>query len=241
MVVRSLGDGVIVALGGPGPLLNENLAAADNAVLAVSVLAPQPGTRVSFLEPRLAVVAGENLEDLVGDPVWLLLIQLGGRFRGDRPVAGSTPRPPGAGTGPRRDRRIRARRGTWATLGRAPQPRSRRQPSSAADAHRTLARALGLGTGHRHRRARRPGRRTDRRSPSPRSGICSADPVSTDADLLVVAAGLADLTGLVDPSHAVAGRSDPTAHPDPGTSRADIVRRSRRPTVAAATDPRSQP
>lgn len=50
VVVRSVGDGAIVAVGGPELFMNENLAEADNAALAVSLVAPKPGTRVVMLE-----------------------------------------------------------------------------------------------------------------------------------------------------------------------------------------------
>lgn len=74
---ETLGDGRIVALGGPAPLTNARLDEADNAVLAVGVLVSEPGARVAFLRPRPAVGAGErSLVDLVGTPVRAALAQL---------------------------------------------------------------------------------------------------------------------------------------------------------------------
>ena len=199
VVVQTLGDGVIVSIGGPGPLLNANLAEADNAVLAVALLAPRLGTSVAFLEPRLAVAAGENLEDLVGDPVWLLLIQLGVGFsvvalwkarRIGRPVPEPVPVEI-AGS------ELAAARGRLLA--------GLRNPTAAAtelrsDARRTLARALGLG----------PDAalgvvvdQTARHTGLPHSdveGLLVTRPTANDDELLAVAVGLADLTAKVDPA-----------------------------------------
>lgn len=81
VAVDPLGDGVIVSLGMPDPLLNENFDAADNSVLAVSVLVPSVGTRLVVLEPRLPVGdAGEDLMDLIPRSLWVFLVQLGVGF-----------------------------------------------------------------------------------------------------------------------------------------------------------------
>jgi hypothetical protein len=199
VVIATLGDGVIVSIGGPGPLLNQNLAVADNAALAVALLAPQTGTTVAFLEPRLAVAAGENLEDLVGDPVWLLLIQLAVGFsvialwkarRIGRPVAEPVPVEI-AGS------ELAAARGRLLA--------GLRNPAAAAaelraDTRRTLARALGIAadtdlTVVATRTAERTGVALD-----DVEGLLAQRPVTTDADLLAVAAGLADLSAMVDPT-----------------------------------------
>lgn len=81
VVEERIGSGRIVALGGPGPLTNAWLDEADNALLAVGVLVPEPGVRVAFLRPRLAVGTGErSLVDLVGTPVRAALAQLAVAF-----------------------------------------------------------------------------------------------------------------------------------------------------------------
>lgn len=77
VVEERLGDGRIVAIGGAGPFTNELLDEQDNAVLAVGLLAPEPGTRAAFLRPDLAVGTGDRgLVDLVGTPVRAALAQL---------------------------------------------------------------------------------------------------------------------------------------------------------------------
>jgi len=81
VVAEALGDGRVVSLGGPAPLTNRHLGDGDAAVLAVALLAPEPGTRVAFLRPELAVGSGDrSLVDLVGTPVRAALAQLGIAF-----------------------------------------------------------------------------------------------------------------------------------------------------------------
>jgi hypothetical protein len=243
VIIRALGDGVIVSLGGPGPLLNENLAAADNAALAVALLAPQRGTTVAFLEPRLAVAAGENLEDLVGDPVWLLLIQLAVGFtvialwkarRIGRPVAEPVPVEI-AGS------ELAAARGRLLA--------GLRKPAAAAaelrsEARRTLARALGIGSDAdlatvATRTAERTGADLDHVE-----GLLARRPVATDADLLAVAAGLADLTAMVDPTrvrdpHQRSGVGSPAT--SGGLGRAPTAGPTGPPGGPPPTEPRSDP
>jgi len=60
VVATPLGEGTVVALGGPTPLLNERLDDADDAGLATALLAPRPGTRVAFLQPGAGAPAGER-------------------------------------------------------------------------------------------------------------------------------------------------------------------------------------
>jgi hypothetical protein len=68
--VDDAGAGFVVALGAPGPLTNRLLGEADNAQLAVSLLAPAPGTRVAFVDGgTIAAAAEDDLGDLVGAPV----------------------------------------------------------------------------------------------------------------------------------------------------------------------------
>lgn len=81
VVVEELGAGRIVSVGGPSPFTNRHLDEADNAVLAVALLAPDPGTRSAFLRPDLAVGTGDRgLVDLIGTPVRAALAQLGVAF-----------------------------------------------------------------------------------------------------------------------------------------------------------------
>ncbi len=81
VVLRQVGEGAIVSVGGPGPFLNDRLSRDSNAVLAVSLMAPNSATRVAFLEPALPTgVGGETLVDLIGDGVWVMLAQAGVGF-----------------------------------------------------------------------------------------------------------------------------------------------------------------
>jgi hypothetical protein len=64
--VHPLGQGTVVAIGGPNAFINGNLGKADNSVLAASLLVPVPGTRVSFVGPAGQVGGGrKHLLDLV--------------------------------------------------------------------------------------------------------------------------------------------------------------------------------
>lgn len=81
VVEERVGGGRIVAIGGADPFTNDLLDEQDNAVLAVGLLAPEPGTRVAFLRPDLAVGTGDRgLVDLVGTPVRAALAQLAVAF-----------------------------------------------------------------------------------------------------------------------------------------------------------------
>jgi hypothetical protein len=81
VVARDVGAGRIVAVGGPSPFTNALLDEADNAVLAVALLAPDPGARAAFLRPEVAVGAGDrSLVDLIGTPVRAALAQLAVAF-----------------------------------------------------------------------------------------------------------------------------------------------------------------
>ena len=72
-IVRSVavGDGDIVAVAGAAVFTNELLGEDDNAVLAASLLAPAPGTRVAFVVGPSVAPTGEQpaLVELVGTPV----------------------------------------------------------------------------------------------------------------------------------------------------------------------------
>jgi hypothetical protein len=81
LVATPSGEGTIVALGGAGPLVNERLDAADNAVLAVALMAPNgagAGDRVVFVEPSVAGSGDRSLAELVSrrvkDGIWQLLV-----------------------------------------------------------------------------------------------------------------------------------------------------------------------
>lgn len=81
LVARASGEGTIVALGGGGPLVNEQLDLADNAVLAVSLMAPRPEARVVIVEPSAFGGGQQGLTDLVSrrvkDGLWQLLVAFG--------------------------------------------------------------------------------------------------------------------------------------------------------------------
>lgn len=82
LVARPSGDGAIVALGGAGPFVNRQLDEADNAVLAVSLLAPEgEGSVVVFVEPSVVGTGQQSLLDLVSrrvkDGLWQLLVAFG--------------------------------------------------------------------------------------------------------------------------------------------------------------------
>jgi hypothetical protein len=77
MVVEALGLGRLVSVGGPDAFTNRNLDEADNAVLAAALLAPDAGSRAAFLRPSLVVGSGDaSLFDLVDTPVRAALAQL---------------------------------------------------------------------------------------------------------------------------------------------------------------------
>lgn len=76
LVARAEGEGTVVALAGPGLWVNDNLDHADNAVLAVSLLAPRPGTTVRILLPPGPGQGRRSLTDLIRPSVRLALWQL---------------------------------------------------------------------------------------------------------------------------------------------------------------------
>ncbi len=76
LVVQPLGSGTVVRLGGAGALVNGQLGKADNAVLAVSLLAPAEGTRVTVLRPPPPGGGSKGLGDLVAPRVRLAMWQL---------------------------------------------------------------------------------------------------------------------------------------------------------------------
>lgn len=78
LAARTEGAGTVVALGGGGPFVNEQLDEEDNAVLAVALLAPEPGAVVTIVEPSVLGGGRKGLRDLVSrrvkDGLWQLLI-----------------------------------------------------------------------------------------------------------------------------------------------------------------------
>lgn len=79
LVVTDSGDGTVVAVADPGPFINARIAEADNAALALALLAPVDGGHLVIAQG--AVGSGDRgLLDLVADPVWLAVIQLGVAF-----------------------------------------------------------------------------------------------------------------------------------------------------------------
>ena len=78
LAARSEGKGTVVALGGGGPFVNDQLDDEDNAVLAVALMAPEPGSVVTIVEPSILGGGRKGLRDLVSrrvkDGLWQLLI-----------------------------------------------------------------------------------------------------------------------------------------------------------------------
>jgi len=76
VVDQPLDEGHIVSLGGADAFTNEFLGTDDNAVLAVSLLAPRPGTRVRVLWGMTAGGSRQTLGDLISIGVRLGLWEL---------------------------------------------------------------------------------------------------------------------------------------------------------------------
>jgi hypothetical protein len=78
LVARPQGGGTIVALGGAAPFVNSQLDEEDNAGLAVALLAPAKGTRVTIVRPDVPGGGRRSLRDLVSrrvkDGLWQLVI-----------------------------------------------------------------------------------------------------------------------------------------------------------------------
>ncbi len=78
---REEGLGTLVAVGGAAFLTNDLLGAADNAVLAAGLLAPERGTTVRVVDAPLPAGGGDKgLADLVPDGVKRAVVQLGVAF-----------------------------------------------------------------------------------------------------------------------------------------------------------------
>jgi Domain of unknown function (DUF4350) len=80
LLVRPLGAGTVVRLGGASALVNEHLGEADNGLLVASLLAPAQGTAVRVLRPPLPGEGPKTLSDLVAPRVKLALLQLAVAF-----------------------------------------------------------------------------------------------------------------------------------------------------------------
>ena len=143
LVVQPLGAGSVVRLGGPDALVNAHLGAADNGLLAASLLAPAPGTTVTVLRPPLPGGGRRGLSGLIAPRVKLALWQLVVAFgvlvlwrarRLGRPVAEPPPvRLPGSEL--------------VVAVGHLLQRAGKRQRAAdllAADLRRALAERLGL-------------------------------------------------------------------------------------------------
>src|SRR5205085_6476706 len=76
VVARTEGEGTVVAVGGPGPFLNQELGNLDNSVLAVSLLAPAPGTHVAYVLPAAVGGGQRSLTDLISPRLKLAFLQL---------------------------------------------------------------------------------------------------------------------------------------------------------------------
>ncbi|MGH8906353.1 MAG: DUF4350 domain-containing protein [Egibacteraceae bacterium] len=76
LVVRPMGEGTVVALGGPAAFVNERLGRADNALLAVALL----GGGVTLLEPPGPGEGDATLADLLDPRVRVALVQLAVAF-----------------------------------------------------------------------------------------------------------------------------------------------------------------
>jgi len=76
VVTTAAGDGTVAAVGGAGMFTNEALGAFDNSVLAAALLAPEPGTRVAFLQAPAPGSGDDGLAELVAPNVKAALFQL---------------------------------------------------------------------------------------------------------------------------------------------------------------------
>jgi hypothetical protein len=76
LVAQPMGQGTVVRLGGASALVNQEIGAADNAVLLVSLLAPAPGSETVVLRPPPPGGGTKSLGDLVAPRVKLALWQL---------------------------------------------------------------------------------------------------------------------------------------------------------------------
>jgi hypothetical protein len=76
LVAEPVGDGAIVALGGPDPWVNQNLDVRGHPELAVALLVDPQGGALGVLRTRLPGGGDATLADLIGDNVRLFALQL---------------------------------------------------------------------------------------------------------------------------------------------------------------------
>ena len=74
------GSGRVISIGGPDLFTNDLLGDADNAVLVASLLVGPPGSRTAFLRPALPGGGTQSLTDLIDTPVRAALAQLAVAF-----------------------------------------------------------------------------------------------------------------------------------------------------------------
>ena len=80
VVDEPLGAGHVVSVGGPDAFTNQLLGTDDNAVLAVGLLAPRPGTELSVLWGMTSGSSGRSLSDLISTGVRFGLWELVAAF-----------------------------------------------------------------------------------------------------------------------------------------------------------------
>jgi antitoxin (DNA-binding transcriptional repressor) of toxin-antitoxin stability system len=76
LVAEPTGGGTVVRLGGASALVNQEIGAADNAVLMVDLLSPAPGPGVVVLRPPAPGGGSKGLGALIAPRVKLALLQL---------------------------------------------------------------------------------------------------------------------------------------------------------------------
>lgn len=76
VVAAPEGAGSVVAVAGAGMWVNAQIGESDNAVLAASLLAPRPGTRVAVVEPPAPGTGGQGALSLVPERASVSLWQL---------------------------------------------------------------------------------------------------------------------------------------------------------------------
>lgn len=143
LVAEPVGDGVVLALGGPSALVNDQLGDVDNALLAVALLAPDGEGEVAILRPPAPGAGRAGLIELIPPRVKVAFVQFGIAFllvvawrarRLGRPVPEPLPV------------RIPASALVVAVGNLLQQARGRRRSAALlrADLRRTLAERLGL-------------------------------------------------------------------------------------------------
>lgn len=100
LVARQVGDGTLVDLGGASMWVNANLRDANNSVLAAALLAPRPGTQVTFIGASrigggntglLSLVSPRVYEALWGIAIAFVILVLWRARRLGRPVPETLP------------------------------------------------------------------------------------------------------------------------------------------------------